>query len=861
MKKKKIVSLILAASLAAGTAFTALPATAFARTAEDITSNRCYINGDEIRAYDVDGTIYVVVSDLEAYGFGVDKSGKTVDISWAGTPYYFDESFSPDTDDPSMGDGEAEQSSFQGYIDGNAITLYTIDGNLCMKAEDLAPFGYTSYDESLNVMNIYVEEAGYTQNEENYRNITVDAGDSSETITSLMGAHYDPGAAGSSRNLAFIDLGVDMFRTHDIDGTSGDGRGIIYNICPVYFDTIKEINTLKASEDSESEETQAKIAELQAKVDSIDLRDASSYDFAELDQVIDNIMATGSEVYFRFGASQNDVQDNTFPAEGTEEWNVFLENLGIIAQQIVEHYNCGWADGYYNVLDYFEIWNEPDLADFWPNTANQYYQMYDTVTKAVKEVDPNLPVGGPTLTTLNDDEGIEESFIKYVYENDCPLDFYAYHFYPSNNCDPYDYSRWAEHLHTLLEKYGFGDVPMMLSEYGTVLFNPNAFSMSDSAEASYLASALVYLQDTPVVKANIYNRLVTEDESGNAVISKTGYGYKAVGEMNETENRLDTTGGDKNGMAVMAGINNEEDQINILISNYEIPASQMLSNDPSESNNPMIQDNKLSIPGVANWSLPVARILTYENNEGYNLTVNDIPYDTANVVVEKYRVDPDHNLDLIETETVPLSDEGTITLSNELNTYNVDLLKILPGDEKPDTSLNGVVKGEDGNWYYYVNGIIQTDYTGIKQNANGWWRIVNGKVDFNCNSVEQNENGWWYIRGGKVDFGYTGVAQNRNGWWRIVGGKVDFNCNSVEQNQNGWWYIRGGKVDFSYTGVAQNRNGWWRIEGGKVNFNFTGIASNYNGSWYLKEGKVDFSKNGKVIYNGRTYIIANGKVR
>ena len=102
----------------------------------------------------------------------------------------------------------------------------------------------------------------------------------------------------------------------------------------------------------------------------------------------------------------------------------------------------GWDDGYYNTLDYFEIWNEPDLQDFWPNTANQYYEMYNSVSKAVEKLDPTLPIGGPTLTTLNDDDGIEESFIKYVKENDCPLDFYAYHFYPSNNCDPYDYSRW-----------------------------------------------------------------------------------------------------------------------------------------------------------------------------------------------------------------------------------------------------------------------------------------------------------------------------------------------------------------------------------------------------------------------------------
>ena len=827
MLRKKITAWVLTAAMLAGLG-AAAPMTAFAQTADDVQQNRCYINGDEVRAYEVDDTVYVVVDDLSAYGFNVQKNKKSVTITNGTKGYYFDESFSPNTESSTMGTGSVKESTIKGNVADKAVTLYTVDNKLCVKADDLGTLGYTKYDSSKNIMNIYSTQAGYTENTNHYRNITVDADDQTGVIKSFQGAHYDPGEAGSAKSNAYIELGVDMVRTHDIDGTGPDGRGIIYNLVPKYFDTDEEV----------------------------DLNDPSSYDFVELDKVIDNILATGSEVYFRFGASQSD--DNKFPEEGTEEWTQFLQDLTTMAEHIVMHYDFGWADGYYNTLDYFEIWNEPDLQDFWPNTANQYYEMYNSVSKAVEKLEPTLPIGGPTLTTLNDDDGIEESFIKYVKENNCPLDFYAYHFYPSNNCDPYDYSRWAYHLHNILDEYGYGDVPMMLSEYGTVLFNPNAFSMADSAEASYLASLMMYLQDTPVEKANIYNRLVKTNEDGSAEITKTGYGYKAMGEMNETENRLAVTGGDKNGMAVMAGINDSDDQINVLISNYEIPASQMLAN--SESHNPMIKDNKLSIPGVANWSLPIARVLTYENNAGYNLTVTDVPYDTANVVVEQYRIDNDNNLDLISTTKVPISEDGTVELSNALNTYSVDLLSIKPGDAKVDTSKNGVLQGEDGNWYLYKNGVVDTSYTGISNNQMGWWRIVNGKVDFNCNSVENNENGWWKIVNGKVDFNYTGISNNRNGWWRIVNGKVDFNCNSVENNENGWWKIVNGKVDFGYTGISNNRNGWWRIENGKVNFNFNGLANNQNGWWKIVNGKVDFSYNGNVKYNGATYKIVNGKV-
>ena len=202
-----------------------------------------------------------------------------------------------------------------------------------------------------------------------------------------------------------------------------------------------------------------------------------------------------------------------------------------------------------------------------------------------------------------------------------------------------------------------------------------------------------------------------------------------------------------------------------------------------------------------------------------------------------------------------------------------------------DKRLNGVIKASDGNWYYYVNGVIDYSHTGIEKNANGWWRIENGKVNFNYEGVAKNQNGWWYLKGGKVDFSYNGFASNSNGWWYIESGKVTFQKTdvikgtvkgiygwwhvveskvtfdtTVAKNSNGWWYINNGMVDFSHNGVEKNSNGWWRIEEGKVNFNFTGIASNKNGTWYLDGGKVDFSYSG-FYKNGTDYLyVENGQI-
>ncbi len=205
----------------------------------------------------------------------------------------------------------------------------------------------------------------------------------------------------------------------------------------------------------------------------------------------------------------------------------------------------------------------------------------------------------------------------------------------------------------------------------------------------------------------------------------------------------------------------------------------------------------------------------------------------------------------------------------------------------------GVIKASDGNWYYYINGKKQTNYTGVAnyKNANGWWYIKKGKVDFSANTVAKNKNGWWYVTGGKVRFGFTGLANysNKNGWWYIKNGKVDFNAKGVYKNKNGWYYVKNGKVQFSYNGFASNSNGKWYIDKGKVTFkktgvlkdstgaigskgawyyvknskvqsSYTGVASNSNGTWYIKNGKVDFSYSGTVTDSTHTYTVKNGKV-
>ena len=178
---------------------------------------------------------------------------------------------------------------------------------------------------------------------------------------------------------------------------------------------------------------------------------------------------------------------------------------------------------------------------------------------------------------------------------------------------------------------------------------------------------------------------------------------------------------------------------------------------------------------------------------------------------------------------------------------------------KVNFNATGLVANEYG-WWYVQNGTIDFGYTGLAANEYGWWYVEGGKINFEHTGLVANEYGWWYVEGGKINFNATGLVANEYGWWYVQGGQINFNFNGIVPNEQGWWYVRNGMIDFNFNGLAANENGWWKFEGGKIDFNFNGAAQNENGWWYVRGGKIDFSYNGTVKVGGKTYTVTGGKL-
>lgn len=77
---------------------------------------------------------------------------------------------------------------------------------------------------------------------------------------------------------------------------------------------------------------------------------------------------------------------------------------------------------------YFEVWNEPDLSCFFAGSQKDYFKLYEATVRAIKEVNPNLRVGGPSTSACL---WLEE-FLAFCKENDVPCDFVSTHHYPGD---------------------------------------------------------------------------------------------------------------------------------------------------------------------------------------------------------------------------------------------------------------------------------------------------------------------------------------------------------------------------------------------------------------------------------------------
>ena len=245
-----------------------------------------------------------------------------------------------------------------------------------------------------------------------------------------------------------------------------------------------------------------------------------SYNFAATDAYVKGALDTGAEIIYRLGESieHTKVKHYVHKPKDYKRWSEAC--IGII-----RHYTEGWAGGYKYPMRYFEIWNEPENRPvMWDGIDEDYYQLYATASRAIKERFPKLLVGGPAVGGVGETrEGrfypsdFVVKFLDFCKNEKLPLDFFSWHTYTDDHTE---YCLRARTFRALLDEKGFAKTESHLTEWNflpdnkwddvsrgtTPLKRQTAFERIAGVEgAAFSIASLIALQRESLDKAAYFH--------------------------------------------------------------------------------------------------------------------------------------------------------------------------------------------------------------------------------------------------------------------------------------------------------------------------------------------------------------------
>jgi hypothetical protein len=294
----------------------------------------------------------------------------------------------------------------------------------------------------------------------------------------------------------------------------------------------------------------------------VDEDDPKNYFFHNTDQLLDAIHKLGAGTIYRLGESIDHGNYKRY-ARAPKDFNKWAR----ICRNIVRHYNEGWADGFHLDIEYWEIWNEPDLnLNDWANNAMwsesdpyAFHDLYIITSKLLKKEFPLIKIGGYAATSLVNEQQYNYfvRFLDRVKTEGAPLDFFSWHIYTLYH-DVSSLSKSALIARQELDKRGFTHTLSILDEWNTtaiadesvniwsvLLQNSDIESfkvkkiifenMKNMIGASFCASHFIIMNDLPIDIAAYYDGQPKSTFCGlfdiYAIPQKTYYAFKAYGEL------------------------------------------------------------------------------------------------------------------------------------------------------------------------------------------------------------------------------------------------------------------------------------------------------------------------------------------
>lgn len=229
-----------------------------------------------------------------------------------------------------------------------------------------------------------------------------------------------------------------------------------------------------------------------------DENDPANYYFQETDDYIQATVDNGSKVYYRLGVSIEHTKKayKTVPPADSLKWARICAN-------VIRHYNEGWADGFRHDIEYWEIWNEPELnPKMWNAPFATFLEFYCVTASYLKQQFPHLKIGGPSLCAgLNQPA---DDFLSACQKANAPLDFFSWHMYSPTISGLAD---TPAAVRKKLDSYGFTNTESHLNEWRYASFDWGMLS----ADSEYARRHSTFINTSAGAAANLVGLLAWQD--------------------------------------------------------------------------------------------------------------------------------------------------------------------------------------------------------------------------------------------------------------------------------------------------------------------------------------------------------------
>ncbi|MET0788515.1 MAG: xylan 1,4-beta-xylosidase [Cellulomonas sp.] len=203
------------------------------------------------------------------------------------------------------------------------------------------------------------------------------------------------------------------------------------------------------------------------------------HDFSGVDATYDALLALGLRPVVELSYMPRDlasdpgvtVFDYAAIVSPPKDWDRWAALITALTQHLVDRYGLDEVRSRWS----FEVWNEPNLEVFWSGTREEFWRLYDVTVRAVRAVDDELVVGGPSTAAA----GWVDGLLEHVASSGAPVDFVSTHTYGNAPLD----------LRATLARHGREDAEIWWTEWGV---SPTHFGNANDGvfSAAFLARGM-----------------------------------------------------------------------------------------------------------------------------------------------------------------------------------------------------------------------------------------------------------------------------------------------------------------------------------------------------------------------------------